>query len=84
MSDAAHYRAEAQRMLDWAAASSDPEMARRWRRLAEDYTSLAEQLDTKATGRPSMLTAPVQRHPVQQQPTQQPQGKLGTDAQTKR
>jgi hypothetical protein len=49
-------------------------MARRWRRLAEDYIGLAEQLDTKTTGRPPMLQARTQ-----QQPNQQQQGKLGTD-----
>jgi hypothetical protein len=69
MSDAAYYRAEAQRMLDWADTSPDPRMARRWRRLAEDYTSLAEQLETKPTGRPPILTPPVQRQPMQQQQT---------------
>ena len=42
-------------------------------RLADDYIILAEQLEAASTGRPAIL-APVQRQPVQQQ-----QGKLGTD-----
>ena len=61
MSDAAYYRAEAQRMFDWARTSPHPAMAHRWRRLAEDYTALAEQLDAKATGRPPILRVPTQQ-----------------------
>jgi hypothetical protein len=67
MSNAVHYRAEARRMLDWAEIALHPEMARRWRRLAEEYAALAEQLDAKATGRPPILRTSMQ---------QQPQGKL--------
>ena len=74
MSDAAYYRAEAQRFLDWASKSADPVMARRWRRLADEYVTLAEQLDARQTGRAPLLRGPIQRQPVQQQ-----QGKLGPD-----
>ena len=70
MSDAAYYRAEARRVLDWAEMAADPEVARRWRRLAEDYATLAEQLEAANTGRAPILGKPI-RQPVQQQ-----QGKL--------
>jgi len=73
MSDASYYQAEALRFLEWASITADPAIARRWRRLADDYIILAEQLDAASTERPPML-APIQRQPVQQQ-----QGKLGTD-----
>ena len=73
MSDAAYYKAEALRFVEWASVTADPAIARRWRRLADDYIILAEQLEAASTGRPPIL-APVKRQPVQQQ-----QGKLGTD-----
>jgi hypothetical protein len=71
MGEATYYRAEARRMLQWAEATPHGDMARRWRRLAEDYTALAEQLEAESIGRPPILRAPKQRQPVQQQ-----QGKL--------
>jgi len=74
MSDPAYYRAEAQRMLDWADTSPHPIVANRWRRLAQDYWSLAEQIETRGLGRPSILTAPMQQQPVQQQQTKSTTG----------
>jgi hypothetical protein len=67
MSDAAYYRAEALRFLEWAQSTDDPAIQRRWRRLADDYITLADQMDAKATGRPAMLQLRTQRQPVQQQ-----------------
>jgi hypothetical protein len=74
MADSKYYRAEALRMLDWAASAADPKAARRWRRLAEEYLVLADQIEAKGTGRAPFLAVPMQRQPAQQQ-----QGKLGTD-----
>jgi hypothetical protein len=68
MADSAGYRAEALRFLKWAEQATDPAIARRWRRLADEYITLAEQLDATASGRPSILHAGrPQRQPVQQQ-----------------
>ena len=74
MSDSAYYRAEALRMLEWAETSPNPEMARRWRRLADDYVGLAELLDTTPDAQPAF-----QRQPMQQQPAQQQQQKINQD-----
>jgi len=74
MSDAEYYRAEASRFLQWAEKSADPRMASRWRRLAEDYSALAEHLEAKDTGRAALIRVSMQQQPVQQQ-----QSKLGTD-----
>jgi hypothetical protein len=74
MSDAAYYRTEASRFLLWAEKSGDSRMAMRWRRLAEDYTALAEQVEAKDTGRAPFLRPPMPRLPIQQQ-----QSKLGRD-----
>jgi hypothetical protein len=73
VSDAEYYKAEALRFLEWASVTADPAIARRWRRLADDYIILAEQLEAASTGRPPILA------PVQRQPVQQPQLKLRTD-----
>jgi hypothetical protein len=74
MADSAYYRAEALRMLEWAESSPSPEMARRWRRLADDYVSLAERLDTIPDAQP-----PFRRIPIHQQPMQQQQAKSEPD-----
>jgi hypothetical protein len=74
MADSAYYRIEALRLIKWAETASDPAIARRWRRLADDYVTLAEQLDAKEGTRPPLLRMPMQAQPVQQQ-----QGKLGRD-----
>jgi len=77
MADSAHYRAEALRFLQWAEAAFDPEVARRWRRLADDFVSLAEQLEPRESGRPAILPMPMQAQPMQQQ-----QAKLENDDST--
>lgn len=69
MADSVDYRAEALRFIKWAEQASDPAIARRWRRLADEYITLAEQLDAKASGRPSILHLRSQRQAVQQQQT---------------
>jgi hypothetical protein len=63
MTDADHYRAEAQRCRDLAASSPDPEAARRWRAIAADYEGLAEAMENA----PLIRRAGVQRQPMQQQ-----------------
>lgn len=80
MSDAAYYRAEAFRFMDWAQSSTDPIVQRRWRRLADEYITLAEQVDAKETGRPPLLRLPLtSMRASRRQPVQQKQGKLGTE-----
>jgi len=49
------YRENAQRMLALAAASLDPKLARRWRKLAKEYAALAEQLEANDTDRPPLV-----------------------------
>src|SRR5919205_688014 len=71
MSDAAYYRAEAMRFLELAETAIEVATARRWQRLADDYVTLAEQLEADDTGRAPILTLPVQRQPLQQQQQQQ-------------
>jgi len=73
MGDAEYYRTEARRFLDWAEMAADGDTARRWRRLAEDYATLAEELGARTGNRPPILAKPV-RQRIQQQ-----QGKLGND-----
>jgi hypothetical protein len=65
MSDSAYYRAEARRMLGWATTSPNQGMAQRWRRLADDYEALADQLDSNGA-----VMSPVQAVPSQAGPTQ--------------
>ena len=73
MSDAAYYRGEALRFLHFARTASDAAVRRRWQRLADDYVTLASQLDAE-TGTPLLRFSEPRPQPVQQQ-----QGKLGTD-----
>jgi hypothetical protein len=73
MAESKHYRTEALRFLQWAEAALDPEVARRWRRLADDFVSLAEQRDARENGRPAILQMPMHARPVRQQ-----HAKLGT------
>ena len=73
MANAAFFRTEALRFLRWADTASDRAVARRWRQLADDYVTLADQLEARETGRPPLL------RPLQRQPQQQQQAKLGTD-----
>jgi hypothetical protein len=71
MANANHYRAEAERCRDLAAMSVDGQIAKRWHRLADDYAILSEELAAAEAGR-----TPLLRGPMQQQPVQQPQGRL--------
>ena len=71
MTDAGTYRREAQRCRDLAAVANDPEIARRWHRLADEYAILAEQLDASDTGRTPLLRTPTKR-PARQQGTAGP------------
>jgi hypothetical protein len=61
-----HYRREAERCRALAAASPDPEAAKRWRAIAADYDKLAEAVDAAP---PVFQRAAVQRQPMQQQQT---------------
>lgn len=45
MTTAAFYRAEAAHCRDRAEKAGTPERAARWRRLAEDYLRIAEELE---------------------------------------
>ena len=51
---------------EWRDPNPQPP-ARRWRRLADEYIMLAEQLDAKARDRTPILHPRPQRQPVQQQ-----------------
>ena len=73
MSDAAYYRGEALRFLQFARKARNGAVRRRWQRLVDDYLILAAQLDA-AGGTPLLRFSEPQPQPVQQQ-----QGKLGSD-----
>jgi hypothetical protein len=62
-----YYRGEAERCRKLAASSPDPEAAKRWRAIADDYDKLADAMADH--------TPPVQRVSMQQQPMQQQQKK---------
>lgn len=79
MGDCEYYRGEAQRCRDLVAATPESRLARRWHELADEYITLAEELDAARTGRASMLRANAQRTPMQQQPVQQQQEKIDPD-----
>ena len=61
-----HYRKEAERCRELAAATPTSEMASRWRSLAADYEKLADALE-EAGGAVPMQHAPMQHQPMQQQ-----------------
>ena len=65
--DARDYQREAERCLDLAAKAPDSASTRRWRRLADKYAVLAEELSVPETGRAPMLRMPMQQQPLQQQ-----------------
>jgi len=46
MSDAVYYRGEVLRFLQFARTTRDAAVRRRWQRLADDYVTLAAQLDS--------------------------------------
>jgi hypothetical protein len=62
----AYYRSEADRCRKLAEESTDPQAADRWRRLARDYSALADELDARPAP-PAVMHAPMQQQPVQQQ-----------------
>jgi hypothetical protein len=61
-----HYRKEAARCRELAAATPTSEMASRWRSLAADYEKLADALE-ETGGAAAMQHAPMQHQPMQQQ-----------------
>ena len=66
MTDAAYYRAEAERSRELAATAPDANTARRWNALADDYATLAEELDAHVHHRAPILRSAI-RQPIQQQ-----------------
>ena len=65
--DEGYYIREAHRCRELAATAPDSKTARRWHKLADDYSILAEELDAHIHHRPPMLHVP--------QRTQQQQSK---------
>jgi hypothetical protein len=66
MSDAAYYRGEALRFLQFAQTARDAAVRRRWQRLADDYVTLAAQLDAER-GTPFLRFSEPQSQAIQQQ-----------------
>jgi hypothetical protein len=62
----AFYRQEAERCRALAVAAKDPDAALRWQRMAKDYETLADSLET-APESPPPMHIPIQQQPVQQQ-----------------
>ena len=60
-----YYRAEAERCRDLAAIAADPDIARRWHRLADEYAVLAEELAAAEGGRIPILRTPMRQPPFQ-------------------
>ena len=56
--DGCYYIREAQRCRDLAATALDSKSARRWHKLADDYTILAEELDAHIHHRPPAFHMP--------------------------
>lgn len=69
-----YYRKQAERCRQLAAQTTDVDVARHWRKLAQDYEVLAEALERDASLPPRSVHIPLQQQAVQQQ-----QGKIGTD-----
>ena len=70
MVSAGYYRTEADRCRKLADAAKDADVAQQWRKMARDYSALADELEG------SHLLPPQAMHvPMQQQPMQQPQAK---------
>ena len=59
MAVSSYYRAEAERCRDLAGIAADPDIARRWHRLADEYAVLAEELAAAEGGRTPILRAPI-------------------------
>jgi hypothetical protein len=58
--DQGYYIREAQRCRELAATAPDSKTARRWKKLADDYSILAEELDAHIHHRPPILHFPQQ------------------------
>ena len=64
----AYYRTEAARCRELAQGAKDPEIARQWRKMAQDYETLAESLEKVTVPLPpSAIHVSMQQQPVQQQ-----------------
>jgi hypothetical protein len=59
MATTSYYRAEAERCRDLAEIAADPEISRRWHRLADEYAVLAEELAAAEGGRKAILRTPI-------------------------
>jgi hypothetical protein len=70
MNTIAHYREEAKRCRDLAAASPGSETAKQWLRFAADHDRVADLLEAGEG-----TQSPAQPIPRQQQPVQQQQSK---------
>lgn len=66
-----YYRREAQRCRALAMGTNDPEAAARWKRIADDYETLAKamQAEEAKPAPPPSIRVPMQQQPVQQQQT---------------
>ena len=73
MPSAAYYRREAELAREKAVNSKDPEASLRWLKIAKDYRTLADAFEGRGPA-PPPPSGPMQRQPMQQQ-----QRKLGTD-----
>ena len=67
MVSSSYYRDEAERCRKLADAAKDPEVAAQWRKLARDYSALADSLQTAPVLPPPPMHIPMQQQPVQQQ-----------------
>ena len=63
--DEGYYIREAQRCRDLAATAPDSGRARRWHKLADDYSVLAEELDAYIHHRPPVFQMPQRAHQQQ-------------------
>jgi len=73
MVSAAFYREEARRARKSAASTHDPEAAIRWRRIAEDYETLADALASEEASIPTVDTQQQQQQVQQQQSKADPE-----------
>jgi hypothetical protein len=64
MANAAYCREEARRCIAYAESAKDPSVRRRWHQLADDYITLAEQIDA---GNADPSQGEFQHQPIQQQ-----------------
>ena len=67
MSDESYYEGEARRCRELALSSPDPQLARRWHELADEYATLADEVASQRVGRPPLIDRFVQQLRHQQQ-----------------